>query len=113
MSQKSVFCVAASHQQAERIVDQLKTAHFTSGQISLLYPDADTAHDSAHVLLSVSTGSAGEVSRAKAIFISAGAGDICTSGEAAWPETLEHNAPLHAEPVHAAPSSSVRYNCPA
>jgi hypothetical protein len=107
MAQESVFSVAASHQQAARIDDQLGTAHVAGSHVSLLYPSSDTSHDSARVLLSVSTGTSEEASRAKAIFIVAGAGDIRTSGEAALPGTVEHAAPMHAEP------SSVRHNRPA
>ena len=106
MSPKSIFCVAASHQQAERIADQLKIANFSNQAITRLFPDADTAHDSTHVLVSVSTANADELVRAKAIFAAAGAGDICTSGETALPDAPETTIPP--DPSH----SSVRYPCP-
>ncbi len=48
MSKKSVFCIAASREQAERIVDQLKTANFSSNDISALFADKSTSHDFAH-----------------------------------------------------------------
>ena len=48
MSKKSVFCIATSREQAERIVGQLKTANFSSNDISALFPDKDTTRDFAH-----------------------------------------------------------------
>ncbi|MEI6391499.1 MAG: hypothetical protein WCT12_10380 [Verrucomicrobiota bacterium] len=48
MSKKSVFCIANSRAQADRIVDQLKTANFSNNDISLLFPDKDTTRDFAH-----------------------------------------------------------------
>jgi hypothetical protein len=48
MSKKSVFCIATSRDQADRIVDQLKTANFSNNDISVLFPDKDTTRDFAH-----------------------------------------------------------------
>ena len=48
MSKKSVFCIATSRPQAEQIVDQLKAANFSNGDISALFSDQDSAHDFAH-----------------------------------------------------------------
>jgi hypothetical protein len=48
MSKKSVFCIAASRDQADRIVDQLKNANFSNNDISVLFPDKGTTHDFAH-----------------------------------------------------------------
>src|ERR1700680_4296869 len=48
MSKKSVFCIATSREQANRIVDQLKTANFSNNDISVLFPDKATTRDFAH-----------------------------------------------------------------
>jgi hypothetical protein len=48
MSKKSVLCIATSLGQAERIVAQLKTASFSSNDISLLFPDKESTRDFAH-----------------------------------------------------------------
>ena len=48
MSKKSVFCIATSRDQADRIVDQLKTASFSNNHISVLFPDKETTRDFAH-----------------------------------------------------------------
>jgi len=48
MSKKSVFCITTSRQQAEQIIDQLKTADFSNNDISVLFPDKGTTHDFAH-----------------------------------------------------------------
>jgi hypothetical protein len=48
MSKKSVFCIATSRSQAERIVDDLKAANFSNNDISVLFPDKETTHDFAH-----------------------------------------------------------------
>lgn len=48
MSKKSVFCLATSRDQANRIVDQLKTANFSNNDISALFADKSTSHDFAH-----------------------------------------------------------------
>jgi hypothetical protein len=48
MSKKSVFCIATTHGQAERIVDQLKNANFSNNDISVLFPDKQTTRDFAH-----------------------------------------------------------------
>jgi hypothetical protein len=41
MSQKSVFCIATSHAQADQIIDQLKYSGFSNFDISALFPDED------------------------------------------------------------------------
>jgi hypothetical protein len=48
MSKKSVFCIATSRDQADRIVDRLKIANFSNNDISVLFPDKDTTRDFAH-----------------------------------------------------------------
>ena len=48
MSMKSVFCIATSREQADRIVDQLKIANFSNNDISVLFPDKGTSRDFAH-----------------------------------------------------------------
>ena len=48
MSKKSVFCIASSREQADRIVDQLKNANFSNNDISVLFPDKGTSRDFAH-----------------------------------------------------------------
>lgn len=48
MSKKSVFCIATSREQADRIVDHLKNANFSNNDISALFPDKGTTHDFAH-----------------------------------------------------------------
>lgn len=48
MSKKSVFCITTSREQADRIVEQLKTANFSSNDISVLFPDKGSTRDFAH-----------------------------------------------------------------
>ena len=48
MGDKSVFCLARDQMQAERIVDNLKTAGFSNNAISVLLPDRDTTREFAH-----------------------------------------------------------------
>jgi hypothetical protein len=48
MSKKSVFCITTSRDQADRIVNQLKTANFSNNDISVLFPDKGTSRDFAH-----------------------------------------------------------------
>jgi hypothetical protein len=48
MSKKSVFCIATSRNQADQIVDQLKSANFSNNDISVLFPDKGTTRDFAH-----------------------------------------------------------------
>jgi hypothetical protein len=48
MSKKSVFCIATSRDQADRIVGQLKSANFSNNDISVLFPDKETTRDFAH-----------------------------------------------------------------
>ena len=48
MSKKSVFCIATSRNQADQIVDRLKTSNFSNNDISVLFPDKETNRDFAH-----------------------------------------------------------------
>jgi hypothetical protein len=48
MSNKSVFCIATSRDQADRIVDRLKIANFSNSDISALFADKNTSQDFAH-----------------------------------------------------------------
>lgn len=48
MSKKSVFCIATSRDQAERIVDRLKSENFSNNDISALFSDKSTSHTFAH-----------------------------------------------------------------
>jgi hypothetical protein len=48
MSKKSVFCIATSRDQADQIVDQLRSANFSNNDISVLFPDKGTTRDFAH-----------------------------------------------------------------
>ena len=48
MSKKSVFCITTSREQADRIVEQLKSANFSNNDISVLFPDKATTRDFAH-----------------------------------------------------------------
>jgi len=48
MSKKSVFCIASTRNQADQIVDQLKSASFSNNDISVLFPDKGTTKDFAH-----------------------------------------------------------------
>ncbi len=48
MSKKSVFCIATSRVQAERIVSNLRSANFSSGDISVLFPDKESTREFAH-----------------------------------------------------------------
>jgi len=48
MSQKSVFCIATSREQADRIVDHLKAADFSNNDISALFADTSSSHEFAH-----------------------------------------------------------------
>lgn len=45
---KSVFCLADSEAQAERIVDSLKAVNFSNNDISVLFPDKSGTKDFAH-----------------------------------------------------------------
>lgn len=48
MSKKSVFCITNTRDQAEQIVGQLRNAHFSNNDISVLFPDKDSTRDFAH-----------------------------------------------------------------
>ncbi len=45
---KAVFCIAQNMDQAETIVNDLKTAGFSNNDISVLFPDKSTTKDFAH-----------------------------------------------------------------
>jgi hypothetical protein len=49
MSKTSVFCIATSRVQAERIIDRLSGAGFQYSEISVLMPETDSHHDIGHV----------------------------------------------------------------
>lgn len=49
MSKKSVFCIATTQGQAERIVDRLQAQGFASSEISVLLPDSGGTGDFGHV----------------------------------------------------------------
>ena len=49
MSKSSVFCIAKSFTQAERIVDRLQGAGFSTSEISALMPDTGGQHDVGYV----------------------------------------------------------------
>jgi uncharacterized membrane protein len=49
MSKTSVFCIATSHSQAERIVENLQKAGFPAAEISVLLPADEGKHDIGHV----------------------------------------------------------------
>ena len=48
MSKKSVFCISKSLEEANIIVERLKTANFANNDISALFPDKSTTRDFAH-----------------------------------------------------------------
>jgi hypothetical protein len=45
---KSIFCIAAREEQANRIIDSLKAANFSNNDISVLFPDKSTTKNFAH-----------------------------------------------------------------
>src|SRR5260221_8818216 len=47
MPKESVFCLARSHDLANRIVDRVKTSGFTTHDVSALFPNQDTRLHSA------------------------------------------------------------------
>ena len=49
MSTTSVFAIAKSWTQAERIVESLQNAGFTASEISVLFPDTEGKRDMGHV----------------------------------------------------------------
>ena len=49
MSKTSVFCIATSHPQAERIVESLQSSGFAASEISVLLPADEGKHDIGHV----------------------------------------------------------------
>jgi len=48
MSKKCVFCTTTSRDQADQIVDHLKTESFSNDDISVLFPDKTTSRDFTH-----------------------------------------------------------------
>ena len=45
MSKKSVFCFAASWNQADQFVGQLKSSHFSNNEGSVLFANSDTTRE--------------------------------------------------------------------
>jgi hypothetical protein len=48
MSKKSIFCIATSRDQADRIVDRLRTAKFSKHDVAVLFLDKSTSHAASH-----------------------------------------------------------------
>lgn len=48
MSNKAVFCIATTHEQANQIADALKAGGFAASDISVLFPDKSVTRDFAH-----------------------------------------------------------------
>src|SRR5271166_1868723 len=48
MSKQAVFCIVKSEIQAERIVSELRSAGFSSDDVSVLFPDKQGTRDFAH-----------------------------------------------------------------
>jgi hypothetical protein len=48
MSKKSVFCIATSRDQADKIVNHLKKENFSNSDISVLFADKNKSRDFAH-----------------------------------------------------------------
>jgi hypothetical protein len=48
MSNTAVFCIATSRPQADDIISELQDAHFSSSDVSVLFPDRGSHHDFAH-----------------------------------------------------------------
>ncbi len=48
MSNKSVYAIAISEGQANQIVDSLTKSHFSTNDISVLFPDKKTTHEFSH-----------------------------------------------------------------
>jgi hypothetical protein len=48
MTRKSVFCIATSIEQADRIVDRLREANFSNNDISALFADKESTREFAH-----------------------------------------------------------------
>ncbi|MBP1151090.1 MULTISPECIES: hypothetical protein [Methylocaldum] len=46
--EKAVFCVAKTREQAELIIDRLRSSGFSNNDISVLFPDKSTTKDFAH-----------------------------------------------------------------
>ncbi|BBA36751.1 putative uncharacterized protein [Methylocaldum marinum] len=46
--EKAVFCIARTRDQAELIIDRLRSAGFSNNDISVLFPDKSTTKDFAH-----------------------------------------------------------------
>lgn len=107
MNQNSVFCIAFSRIQADQMVQRLKSAAFSAGDISVLFavgPQAAVLGEVARVLfnqgvpllkarlyeskiksggtlVSVQTASADEMKLAKEILSKAGGNDLCATNE--------------------------------
>lgn len=107
MTQNSVFCIAFSRLQADQMVQRLKREGFSTHDISVLFAAGlmvailggmargllchgvpllkarlyEDGVKEGRTLVSVQTGSDGEMTLAKEIFIHAGGSDICTTKE--------------------------------
>lgn len=105
MSKKSVFCIAASRDQAYRIVDHLKAESFSDNEIAVGaavdgiaagligrgVPQIEAERyegkvKAGNILISVHTEDLGDIARARDMFKQAGAQDICTADESHKPK---------------------------
>jgi hypothetical protein len=81
MSKNSVFCIATSPQQADRIVDHLKTESFSNKDISVLFPNMDNTRASApEKNTNAPNAGAGDVGVAGALGWVAGIGPLAIPG---------------------------------
>lgn len=117
MSLQSVFCVASTRLQADRIVAQLRSAQCSPDDFAVLAPDAPTGpgesssgNPTGSLLISVRTGNARELACVRDIFTRAGAADIFTTGDAIPAADGMQEAP---SPPPEPFVSSVRYGSPA
>ena len=102
MSKKSVFCIAAGPILAALSGAAVGAAvgGITGGLIGLGIPEIEAKRyegkvREGNILISVHTENSEEISRAKDIFTTAGAQDICSTGEASTPieqDTAERHA---------------------
>src|SRR5512140_1093080 len=106
MSKRSVFCIATSRDQADRIVDTLKNANFSNNDISVLFPDKTTTRDFAHTKSTkapagaVTGAGTGRVVCAALGWI-AGIGAFATPGVGPFIAAGPINAPLSGAPIGA------------
>lgn len=105
MSKKSVFCIATSREQADRLVDHLKAESFSDNEIAVGAAadgiaaglaglgvsriEADRYEgkvQAGNILICVHTENAGDIARARDMFKQAGAQEICTTDESHQPK---------------------------